>query len=78
MAGVGEGKQHIVIESEAAVIAIGYEMAHGFIDVMLGIERLDEVFLAFLFMRVLAVDLLVIGSHILLLDEGGVGEHKGA
>ena len=74
--GVGESEQHVVKKPETAVVTIGHEMAHGFIDIVLRIEGFDEVFLPFLLMRMLAVDLLVVGAHILLLNESGVGEHK--
>ena len=76
VAGVGEGEQHVVEEAEAAVVTIGYEMVHGAVDILLVVERLYLVFLTFLLMGILAVDLLVEGTHILLLDERGVGEHE--
>ena len=71
--GVGKSKQHVVKESETAIVTIGHEMAHGAIDIVLIIERFDLIGLPFLLMRVLSVDLFIIGAHILLLDEGGVG-----
>ena len=51
-------------------------MFHRPIDILRVIERLDLIGLAFFFMGVLLVYFLIIGTHILLLDEGGVGEHE--
>ena len=72
MTGVGERQQHIIEQTETTVVAIGHEMPHRLIDIFLVIERIDLVFLAFLLMRMLFVYLLVIGTHILLLDKSGV------
>ena len=76
MTGVGEGKQHIIEETETTVVTIRYEMLHRAIDIVLVIEGFHEVFLALLLMRILLVDLFVVGAYILLLNEGRIGEHE--
>ena len=76
--GVGESEQHIIEKAETAVVTVSDEMLHRLIHIHLRIERFDEVFLAFLLMRMLLVDLLVVRPHILLLNERRIGEHEGA
>lgn len=76
MTGIGKRKQYVIKKTKAAIVTIGYEMLHGAVDVVLAIEGFDEVFLTFLLMRVLAVDLLIIHTHILLLDERRIGKHE--
>ena len=76
MAGVGEREQHVVEDTETAIVAVSDELPHGFVDIVLGIERLDLIGLAFLLMRVLLVDLLIVHAHILFLNERRVREHK--
>lgn len=78
MSGVGEGEQHVVKESETPVIAIRHEMPHSLVDILLVIERFDEVFGAFLLMGVLAIHLLIVHPHVLFLNERRVGEHERA
>ena len=75
---VGEGQQHIIEQAKTAVVTVSHEMLHRAVDVVLIIERFDEVFLAFLLMRVLAVNFLVVHTYVLLLNERGVGEHQRA
>ena len=76
VAGIGESEQHIVEETETAVVTVGNEMPHRLIDVLLVVQRFHFVFLAFLLMRVLTVNFLVVGTHVLLLYERRVGKHE--
>ena len=46
VAGIGEGEQHIVEETETAVVTVGNEMPHRLIDILLVVQRFHFVFLA--------------------------------
>ena len=74
--GVGERQQHIIKNAETAVVVIAYEMLHHLIHLMLGIKRLQKIILTLLFMRVLAVNLLIISAHILFLNKCRVRQHQ--
>ncbi len=74
--GVGEREEDVVEKTETPVVAIGDEMAHSPLHIVLIIKRFDLVFLALLLMRMLAVDLLVVRADILLLYKSGVGQHE--
>ena len=76
MTGIRKSEQHIVKQAEPTIVTIGHKMLHSPIDVLLVIQRLHFVFLSFLLMRILTVNLLVIHAHVLLLNKGRVGKHK--
>ena len=51
-------------------------MPHHLLHLTLGVQRFDLIGLALFLMRVLAVDLLVIRTDILLLNKSRVGKHE--
>ena len=74
--GVGESQQHVVKQTETAVVTIRHKMPHHLLHLTLGVQRFDLIGLALLLMRVLAVDLLIVRTDILLLNKSRVGKHE--